>query len=114
MSINLEYARKGEGFYYGEGSADLAEAVAKAAGRYKTAARQAKAVYEVICKAAAAEGMKPEIECYLRPETGGYRVSFEAGPYSWAIVASEALSQCGIFAEPYYNFDLCFYTNGGL
>jgi hypothetical protein len=112
--INLDYARKNEGWYYGHGAADLAEAVAKAAAKYKTAQKQAKAVYEVLRKAAAADGMKPDIECYLRPDTGGYRVSFEAGPYEWAIVASEALSQCGIFAEPYYSFDLCFYTDGGL
>jgi hypothetical protein len=109
--INLDYARKNEGWYYGHGAADLAEAVAKAAARYKTAKRQAQAVYDVLRVAASKDGMKPDIECYIRPERGGYRVSWESGPYEWAIVASEALCQCGIFAEPYYSFDLCFYTN---
>jgi hypothetical protein len=109
--INVEYARKNEGYIYGHGSADLAEAVAKAASRYKRTKRRAEAVHEVLCAAAIKDGMKPEIECYIRPERGGWRVSFEAGPFEWAIVASEALCQVGIFAEPHYSFDLCLYND---
>jgi hypothetical protein len=58
---------------------------------------------------AKAMGCNPERECFMRAENGGWRISFEAGPYQWAIVASEALCQSGIFAEPHYSFDLCFY-----
>jgi hypothetical protein len=54
-------------------------------------------------------GCDPARECFMRQEREGWRVSFEAGPYQWAIVASEALAQLGIFAEPHYSFDLCFY-----
>lgn len=109
--INVEYARKNEGFYYGEGTADLAEAVARAAARYKRPKKRAEAVYATIRHFCAREGLKPDIETFIRPERGGWRVSWESGPYSWAIVASEALCQCGIFAEPHYNFDLCFYPD---
>ena len=111
QAINLDYARKNEGWYYGHGAADLAEAVAKAAGKYKRAKRQAQAVYEVLCAAATKGGLKPDIECFIRPDRGGYRVSWESGPFEWAIVASDALGQLGIFSEPYYSFDLCFYTD---
>ena len=111
IQFNLDYARKNEGYYYGSGSADLAEAVAKAASKYKSAKGRAKAVHKVLCAAAAAEGLKPEIECFVRQEPGQWRVSWESGPYCWAIVASEAFCQCGILAEPHYNFDLCFYPD---
>ena len=111
ITLNLEYAFKNEGYYYGEGSTMLAERVALAAVKRKSPKGRAKAAYDAVCKFAADIGCKPEIECFMRPERGGWRVSFEGGPYSWAIVASEALCQLGIFAEPHYNFDLCFYAD---
>lgn len=109
MELNLDYARKAEGIYYGDGSALLAERVAQAAAKRSSCKGRATAAYEALRQFAADIGCNPDRECFMRAEDGGYRVSFEAGPYSWAMVASEALCQCGIFAEPYYSFDLCFY-----
>ena len=107
--LNLDYARKNEGYYYGDGAALIAEWVALAASKRKGCKGRAKAAYDAMCQFAAAIGCDPERECYIRQEREGWRISFEAGPYQWAIVASEALCQCGIFAEPHYSFDLCFY-----
>jgi hypothetical protein len=107
--VNVEWARKGEGIYYGDGSADLAKSVAIAAASCKSAEGRARAVHEVLRQASKWTGQSPDIETFVRPEHGGWRVSWESGPFSWATVASEALCQVGVFAEPYYNFDLCFY-----
>jgi hypothetical protein len=108
-NVNVEWARKGEGIYYGDGSADLARAVAIAASSHGGAEERAMAVHEVLRQASQESGQNPDIETFIRPERGQIRVSWESGPFSWATVASEALCQVGIFAEPYYNFDLCFY-----
>ena len=107
--LNLDYARKGEGYYYGHGAALIAEKVALAASKRKSCKGQAEAAFKAMCDFAKAVGCNPERECFIRQEGDSWRVSFEAGPYEWAIVASEALCQCGIFAEPHYSFDLCFY-----
>jgi hypothetical protein len=109
MMLNLDYARKGEGYYYGTGAALIAEKVALAASKRKSCKGRAEAAFKAMCKFAAAVGCDPARECFMRQEREGWRVSFEAGPYQWAIVASEALAQLGIFAEPHYSFDLCFY-----
>jgi len=109
VNLNLEYARKNEGFYYGDGTADLAERVARAAYPRKSAKGQAEAVYRVLRDFASSTGHNPDVECFCRKEGNTWTVSYEAGPYQWAIVASEALGQLGVFAEPYYSFDLCFY-----
>lgn len=111
VTLNLDYARKREGIYYGTGAALLAERVARAVAKRRSPQGRAQAAYTAICDFAAAIGCDPEIECFIRPEHSGWRVSFEAGPYSWAIVASEALCQIGVFAEPHYSFDLCFYPD---
>lgn len=107
--LNLDYARKGEGIYYGEGAALIAERIALAASKRSSWKGRAEAAYKAMCDFAADIGCNPDIECFIRKEHDHWRISFEAGPYQWAIVASEALCQCGIFAEPYYSFDLCFY-----
>lgn len=109
MELNLEYARKAEGVYYGDGAALLAEWVAKAAAEKRTAFHRANAAYKAIRKFADETGHNPDIECSIRRSEGGWRVSYEAGPYQWGIVASEALCQVRVFAEPYYSFDLVFY-----
>lgn len=110
MQINVDFARRNEGIYYGDGTAMLAEMVAKAVAGKKSAKGQAAAAYAAICKFADAAGYNSQIECFMRKDSGnGWRVSFEAGPYQWAIPASDALAQVGILAEPYYSFDLCFY-----
>jgi len=111
VMVNLDYARKGEGVYYGDGAANLAEAVAVAAdgAKGKGAEAMAEAVYGVLRLVSRRTGQNPDIETFIREEPGQWRVSWESGPYSWAHVASEALCQLGIFAEPHYSFDLCFY-----
>jgi hypothetical protein len=109
MELNLEYARKNEGIFYGDGVALLAEWVAKAAKPYRTAQKRAFAAHKAVRKFADETGCNPDIECSIRRSDGGWRVSFEAGPYQWGIVASEALCQVGVFAEPHYSFDLIFY-----
>jgi hypothetical protein len=111
LTLNLDYARKREGVYYGGGTALLAERVARAVAKRKSPQGRAEAAYTAVCSFATAIGCDPERECFIRPEGNGWRVSFEAGPYSWAIVASDALAQVGVFAEPYYSFDLCFYRD---
>ena len=108
--INLEYARKNEGYIYGQGAALLAEKVALAAATKTDAKGRAHAVLDVLRKFATDTGHNPDIECFAREERGGWRVSYEAGPFEWAIVASDALYQVDVFAEPYYSFDLCFYN----
>lgn len=109
--VDMTWARKGEGVYYGDGTARVAEAVAEAAYGAKPLGTDAiaEAVYAVLRWLSRETGQNPDIETFMRPEGGAMRVSWESGPYSWATVASEALCQLGIFAEPHYNFDLCFY-----
>lgn len=109
LTINVDHARRNEGIFYGDGAANLAESIAMAASKRKSAKGRAMAAYNAICRFAAETGANPETECFMRPEHGGWRVSYESGPYSWAMPASDALAQCGILAEPYYSFDLCFY-----
>lgn len=109
LTINTEYARKNEGYIYGDGTAILAERVARAVHGKTTAKGQAEAALRVLKQTAASWGFQPDIECFARKEDKQWRVSWESGPYQWAIVASDALAQVGILAEPYYSFDLCFY-----
>ena len=114
-TVNTDYARRNEGYIYGEGTASLAKKVATVAQCRVTARGQATAVHGALRRAALAQGMNPEIEVFMREEGKGdsrfFRVSWESGPYQWAIVASDALGQVGVFAEPYYSFDLCFYPS---
>lgn len=112
---NCDYARKNEGYIYGEGTASLAEKIADSVKGAKRAKTQAARVHDAIRKVCERHGMKPDIEVFMREEGEGrsrfIRVSWESGPYEWAIVASDALGQVGVFAEPYYSFDLCFYPS---
>lgn len=109
FDINTEYTRKNEGIYYGDGTAMLAEMVARAVHGKKSAKGQAEAAHRAVCVFAREQGHNPDIECFVRKEQDQWRVSYEAGPYHWAMPASDALSQVGVLAEPYYSFDLCFY-----
>jgi hypothetical protein len=74
-------------------------------------------VYGICRDYAEACGMKPDIEVALREPgeprcygtDGSWYVSFEAGPYEWAVAASLNVDPKGdVLAEPYYSFDLCF------
>jgi hypothetical protein len=109
--MNLEFYRKNEGRIYGSGAARLAEQVALAVAAAKPTARsRAAAAGKVLRAAAKAAGHRPEIEVYVRNEgNGAWVASYEAGPYQWAIVASDALCQVNVFGEPNWSFDLCFY-----
>lgn len=70
----------------------------------------ADALHRVVRDAATAAGMNPDIEVFLRKEDGGWRISWEAGPYQWAYNASFAVMDAvGRLCEPYYSFDLCLY-----
>lgn len=119
VEVDVSWAQKNEGYIYGDGAASLAKRIAEAAAGKASAKEQAAAVFEVAKAVAAEWGFKPEIEVFMaepgdrrNPSAGAYyRVCWESGPYQWAIVASEALCQVGVFAEPYYSFDLCFYPS---
>jgi len=87
--------------------------------KYKTKAGAAKAFYKAICKLAKEfYGHDPAYEVHITSpkETAehGYgecwRVSWEAGPFEWAIGASFQVCnyEAGWYTEPYYSFDLCF------
>jgi hypothetical protein len=93
--------------------------------KYKTVAGAAKGLYKALCKKAAEYGQNPEKEVAiltpyesLKHGTGdNWRVMWEAGPYEWAISASEECHNMSSdngngrdywFTEPYYSFDLCF------
>ena len=87
---------------------------------HKTKAGAAKALYNHLCKCAKAEGQNPDMEVIIKtPEeakTHGvgncWWVSWEAGPYQWAIGFSlggrGSNFEAGWYTEPYYGFDLCF------
>lgn len=73
-------------------------------------------MYEMLRKAAKLAGMEPlyEVHAWV-PHRAGERgncwgVSWEAGPYEWAISASFLIMDLtGRLVEPHYSFDLCFY-----
>tara|TARA_E500000305_G_scaffold107218_2_gene106860 strand:- start:186 stop:533 length:348 start_codon:yes stop_codon:yes gene_type:complete len=83
---------------------------------HKTAESAAKALHKALCERAEAEGQKPELEVHIwTPEEekkrnghACWRVSWEAGPYEWAIGASFEITGPWGYTEPYYSFDLCF------
>lgn len=74
-------------------------------------------MYDLLRVIAKESGMDPLYEVHAwRPGHGGDRgancwgVSWEAGPYTWAIGASFVIMDVtGRLAEPHYSFDLCFY-----
>lgn len=87
----------------------LTSRIAAAAASRKTTKGRAEAVFRAVCDYARETGHKPEVECFIRREgKRDWRVSYEAGPESWGVAASYALGALGIFAEPYYSFDLVF------
>lgn len=86
--------------------------------RPQTAQGIAGTVYRTLRKVAADMGMNPDMEVHkwtpAEQKRAGYgeqyRVSWEAGPYEWAIGASFAVMDAtGKLCEPHYSFDLCFY-----
>jgi len=81
--------------------------VTRAINSRNTPGGVAKAVHKVCQQACKAWGMKPEIETFCRQEKHGvWKVSFEAGPYEWAIAASMSHQNTKALCEPYWSFDL--------
>ena len=79
--------------------------------QFKTKANAAKALHKALSKLAADMGMNADQEVHIwSPEQNdqGWRVSWEAGPYQWAVGASELVTGPWGYTEPYYSFDLCF------
>lgn len=84
-----------------------------------TAAQMAKAAHKVLERMARRAGHNPDIEVSIwapgeRAGLDRWRVSYEAGPYEWAVVASMGSIFNGFgehIVEPYYSFDLCFYPS---
>lgn len=84
---------------------------------YKTKANAAKALYKALRKLAKESGQNPDIEVSLltpyeslqRGTGNNWRVTWDAGPYEWAIAACELVSNYPHwYTEPYYSCDLCF------
>lgn len=87
---------------------------------HKTAESAAKGMYEALVKACKAYGQDPAWEVHIKtPEQykawgGGceaWYVSWEAGPWEWAIGASFEATGPGWHTEPYHSFDLVFYDD---
>lgn len=95
---------------------DFIALVAAEISRAKTPATAARNAYRVCCAYADQQGMSLREVQLIKPwaprcygTDGSWYVSFEAGPYEWAVVASLNVDTKGkVLAEPYYNFDLCF------
>lgn len=75
-------------------------------------------MYDMLRQMAMANGMDPIYEVHAWHPTRGeamgrgkcWGVSWEAGPYSWALGASFVIMDLtGRLVEPHYAFDLCFY-----
>ena len=106
--------------------------------KYKTAKGAATKLHEFLREKSAALGQNPDIEVFMRQhqdqqgneQAGRWLVSWEAGPYEWAICLSggdsmyaaelenySGKTQVKMFgsphwiAEPYYSFDLVFSPN---
>lgn len=116
----MEHAIAQEGYIYGEGTGLLIErikiALRAVPGSFpKDAKLCAQAIHKVLCNFAHnVFDHNPDYEVFMRTEgeegRRTYMVSYEAGPYEWAIPASFAVMDCtGRLCEPYYSFDLCLY-----
>ena len=87
---------------------------AKSLDAEMSAREMASIMYSTLKALALAQGMKPDKEVYIRSpgqdtnSPNAYVVSWEAGPYQWAITASNYFPK---LVEPYYSFDLCFYPS---
>jgi len=83
--------------------------------QYKKPANAAKALYKALCEVCRRMDLNPDIELQTPEQSlrAGYgrnwRVSWESGPYQWAIGTSyEVCNGPHWYTEPYYSFDLCF------
>ena len=78
----------------------------------------ARVIHKVLREKCTEYGMNPDIETFIsspkQTKEAGYgdhwRVSWESGPFEWAIGASWAvIGATGRLCEPHYSFDLCLY-----
>lgn len=80
--------------------------------KYKTAGGAAKAFHRAVREVAKSYDQNPDIEVQIwKPGQDGnraWRVAWEAGPFEWAIAASEHMRGEWGYTEPHYSFDLCF------
>lgn len=81
--------------------------VKQAINKGQTPEEVAKGVHEVCVWFCRETGMNPDSEAFVRQERPDmWKVSFEAGPYQWAIAASMAHHNSKVLTEPYWSFDL--------
>lgn len=73
-------------------------------------------LYDALRRVCKVEGQDPVYEVYAwHPHSSSFRgpcwgVSWEAGPFQWAIGASFiVMDMTGRLCEPHYSFDLCLY-----
>lgn len=115
----------GESAIYGEGTGllihNIKAAIAEQCAPYERgddpldAERVTKAIHTALRHACPYFGHDPDYETFMRSEKKRgdqqqHHVSWEAGPYDWAIPASFAVMDAsGRLCEPYYGFDLQLY-----
>lgn len=86
---------------------------------HATAEAAARAFHAALVPIVSASGQKPDIELSLTsPEETEqlgrgrfWSVSWEAGPFEWAIDLSFEITGPWGYTEPHYSFDLCFIEN---
>jgi hypothetical protein len=116
---------KGEEAVYGEGTGllihNIKEQISKQCAPFErgddplNAESVTKAIHTALRDACPYFGHNPDCETFMRSQDMGQRgqqhhVSWEAGPYDWAIPASFAvMTASGRLCEPYYGFDLQLY-----
>lgn len=118
----IEFVRKNEGRIYGDGAADLLAEIDKAlvahfngkVGHDASPREAVDVIHGVLKKACEAAGMDPNSETYVAEEGSEgrktYTVSWESGPYEWAIQGSfVVMNVISRLCEPYYGFDLQLY-----
>lgn len=121
LDRQIDWLARREGDYYGDGTASLCRRVAEALNPDMNAEEAANATYDVLKAVCAEQGMDPDIEVGIRSpdQNTGFPhgnnchvVSWESGPFEWAIAASMCTPETfGKLVEPYYSFDLCFYPD---
>lgn len=112
----IQFVRANEGYLYGKGAADLLVKIKHELDSLPNVGPQqaALAIHRVLFKASKAMGQSPHIETFYREEgeegKKTYHVSWESGPYDWAIQGSfVVMNSINRLCEPYYGFDLMLY-----
>lgn len=120
ITKTVDFVRQHEDIHYGRGAARILELMDKhfESGKLRDkidAAECAKRAYAALIEYHGSETTEiflnsPEDKDWRNPK--GYVVSYESGPYDWAIQTSMCMIDLtGRLCEPYHGFDLCFYVN---